>query len=216
MSDTPEVLQNSQDLANRDGRGRTENSSIRGNGYDQEPFILADGDTVPLAPDDAPDPIYPYPTKNVDWAKVKRPGWLQSQADLPADAPRILKLIIGHAGSLTELNEDLAAAGFKKCGSWLKVTSVLVTAFKHWGRHSTEEIAEALIVVLPCNRFIHDTPGDLCLAIERAIDRAREPKAQPGDTRWPGGSHNETGKPQQRHPQQYRGTQACRNNLHMG
>jgi hypothetical protein len=113
----------------------------------------------------------------IDWTKVKKPGWLKSAADLPVDAPRKLKVIIDHRGTLKELSEDLTEAGLinKRYGSWSDVTFALAAAFKHWARYSLEEIAEALMADLPCNRHITDNP-DPHRAVERAINRSHDRK----------------------------------------
>ena len=113
----------------------------------------------------------------IDWSKVKSPGWLKSAADLPDDAPRKLKIIIGHRGSLKELNEDLAETGLvnKRYGSWSDVSFALAAVLKQWGRHSNEEIAEALIANLPCNRHVTYN-ADPQRAVERAINRSQDRK----------------------------------------
>ena len=66
----------------------------------------------------------------IDWTKVKNPGWLKSAADLPADAPRKLKIILSHTGTLAELSQDLIEAGLlnKRYGSWSEVTFALAAA----------------------------------------------------------------------------------------
>ena len=108
-----------------------------------------------------------------DWAKVKSLGWLKSAADLPADAPRKLKIILGHTGTLAELTEDLMAAELlnKPYRSWSEVTFALAAVFKQWGKYSVEEIAEALMADLRCNRHIHKN-DDPQRVIERAINRS--------------------------------------------
>jgi hypothetical protein len=111
----------------------------------------------------------------IDWAKVKSPGWLKSAADLPADAPRKLKVILGHTGILAELTQDLMAADLlnKPYRSWSEVTFALAAAFKQWGKYSVEEIAETLMADLPCNRHITKNP-DPHRAVERAINRSHD------------------------------------------
>jgi hypothetical protein len=111
----------------------------------------------------------------IDWAKVKSPGWLKSAADLPPDAPRKLKIILGHIGILAELTEDLTAAELlnKPYRSWSEVTLALAAVFKQWGKYGVEEIAEALMADLPCNRHIIKSP-DPHRAVERAINRSHD------------------------------------------
>ena len=113
----------------------------------------------------------------IDWTKVTNPGWLKSAADLPDDAPRKLKIIIGHRGTLRELNEELTEAGLvnKRYGSWSDVTFALAAVLKQWGRHGNEEIAEALMAKLPCNRHVTDN-ADPQRAVERAINRSHDRK----------------------------------------
>ena len=44
----------------------------------------------------------------IDWSKVKlTAGWLKSVGDLPDDAHAKLRIIIGHSGNLSELNDHL-------------------------------------------------------------------------------------------------------------
>jgi hypothetical protein len=111
----------------------------------------------------------------IDWAKVKSPGWLKSAADLPPDAPPKLKLILGHTGILAELTKDLMAAELlnKPYRSWSEVTFALAAVFKQWGKYGVEEIAEALMADLPCNRHITDNP-DPHRGVERAINRSHD------------------------------------------
>ena len=111
----------------------------------------------------------------IDWAKVKSPGWLKSAADLPADAPRKLKIILDHTGTLAALTDDLMAAELlnKPYRSWSEVTFALAAAFKQWGKYGVEEIAEALMADLLCNRHITNNP-DPHRAVERAINRSHE------------------------------------------
>ena len=133
----------------------------------------------------------------VDWSKVKRPGWLNSVADLPDHAPAKLKYIIGHTGNLRELNEDLVRFGMLKkgYGSWSDVTHAVAAAFKFSNKYTPEQIAEALLADLPCNQHIAKQK-DQERAIERAINRSHDPKSKPNvNNQWPGGQNDETGKP---------------------
>jgi hypothetical protein len=68
---------------------------------------------------------------NIDWSKVNQPGWLQSPADLPPDAPAKLRHIVGHIGDLKELNEGLITRGLLAhgYGSWSDVTLKAVSTF---------------------------------------------------------------------------------------
>ncbi len=134
---------------------------------------------------------------NIDWSKVKQPGWLQSVADLPGDVPVKLKHIVGHTGNLKELNKDLIQLGILKkgYGSWSDVTHAIAAGFKFYGKYTPEQIAEALLADLPCNQHIAKQP-DKERAIERAISRSHDPKPKSNISgHWPGGEHDETGKP---------------------
>ena len=132
----------------------------------------------------------------IDWSKVARPGWLKSVSDLPDDAPPKLKTIIGHTGTLKELNEDLIREGIltKGYGSWSDVTYSLAASFKHYGKYTLEEIAEALLADLQCNQHIAKQTNKERV-IERAIIRSHEPKPKVANGHWPGGQDNDTGKP---------------------
>jgi hypothetical protein len=148
---------------------------------------------------DTPYPIESFPRASetpkvndkariqIDWTKVKKPGWLTSAAGLPDDTPRKIKIIVGHKGKdnkgrLRELEEDLQEAGLitKRYGSWSEVTFALAAALKHWNRHSPEEIAEALMANLPCNEHVTNN-DDPHRAVERAINRShdRKPAGEP-------------------------------------
>lgn len=109
----------------------------------------------------------------VDWPKVKRPGWLKSVADLPVDASPKLRSIIGHTGTLSELNNDLLTAGLllKPYSSWSDVTYAIAAILKRGGKHSPEQIAEALLAPLHCNQHIA-RQKDKERTIERAINRS--------------------------------------------
>ena len=134
----------------------------------------------------------------IDWSKVKpNDGWLKSVADLPDDAPAKLKMIIGHTGSLKDLNQDLIARGMLAKGhrSWSEVTLAIAASLKLYGKHTPEQIAEALLAKLPCNQHIAKQ-DDKGRAIERAIARSHEPKPVPNvNGHWPGGQNNDTGRP---------------------
>lgn len=135
----------------------------------------------------------------IDWSKVNCPGWLQSVADLPDDAPAKLKHIIGHSGNLKELNEDLIKLGMltKGYGSWSDVTHATAASFKLYGKYTPEQIAEALLADLPCNQHV-SRAKDKERAVERAILRSHDPKPklnEPGAGSWPGGFNEETAKP---------------------
>lgn len=112
----------------------------------------------------------------IDWSKVLQPGWLSSVTDLPDDTPAKLKCIIGHAGTLKELNDDLAALGplAKPYQSWSDVTHAIAAGFKFCGKYTSEQIAEVLLAALPCNQHIAKQ-GDKKRAIERAINRSHNP-----------------------------------------
>ena len=109
----------------------------------------------------------------IDWSKVNRPGWLQSAADLPEDAPAKLRHIFGHGGNLKELNEDLIELGLltKGYGSWSDVTYAVAGILKFQGKYTPEQIAEALLADLPCNRHVANQQ-DKERAVERAISRS--------------------------------------------
>lgn len=131
----------------------------------------------------------------IDWSKAQQPGWLKSVADLPDDAPAKLRHIIGHTGTLRELNADLIQLGILKkgYGSWSDVTHALAAGFKFYGKYTPEQIAEALLADLPCNQHIAKQENKE-RAIERAISRSHEPKASV-DGHWPDGQDDRTGKP---------------------
>ena len=61
-----------------------------------------------------------------------------------------LKHIIGHTGSLKELNEDLIQLGILKkgYGSWSDVTHATAASFKLYGKYTPEQVAEALLADL--------------------------------------------------------------------
>jgi hypothetical protein len=115
----------------------------------------------------------------IDWTQVKQPGWLQSVNDLPADAPAKLRHIVGHQGTLSELNEQLIDATLlqKPYGSWSEVTFALVAVLKYTGKYTPEQIAEALLAPLHCNQHI-DRQADPHRAIERAISRSHNPQPE--------------------------------------
>jgi hypothetical protein len=211
MTDIINESRNNDDLAGRESRGRA--SKGAGNGYDGANDIdgliqalraaKSNGDQAPVnsgsvsilnEPVDDPPVLEEAEPALIDWTKVKHPGWLKSPLDLPDDAPYDIKLIISSPGKLKELNDDLVEAGFKTCSSWSKVTFALAAAFRRWGRHSMEEIAEALMANLPCNQRVMEKSSDPYRAIEHAL-KLHKPKAQSGDVRWPDGSHDETGRP---------------------
>ena len=133
----------------------------------------------------------------IDWSKVQRPGWLKSAADLPDDAPAKLKQIIGHTGNLRELNADLIQLGILKkgYGSWSDVTHAIAAGFKFYGKYIPEQIAEALLADLPCNRHVAKQQ-DKERAIERAISRSHEPKPKSNISGyWPDGVDDKTERP---------------------
>jgi predicted P-loop ATPase len=132
----------------------------------------------------------------IDWSKVNRPGWLKSVADLPDGAPAKLRHIIGHSGTLKELNEDLIERGLltKGYGSWSDVTHAIAASLKIYGKHRPDQIAEALLADLPCNRHITNQK-DKERAIERAIKRSHNPKPNVSG-HWPDGHDDKTGKPE--------------------
>jgi predicted P-loop ATPase len=118
----------------------------------------------------------------IDWNKVKQPGWLKSVDDLPDDASDKLRRIIGHTGTLKDLNYDLIEGGFlhKPYGSWSEVTLAITTLLKFYAKYTSEEIAEALLADLPCNQHI-TRQKDKERAIERAITRSHSPEAPATD-----------------------------------
>jgi predicted P-loop ATPase len=109
----------------------------------------------------------------IDWTKVKRPGWLQSVADLPEHAHPKLRIIVAHDGLLKDLNDQLIAAKLleKAYPSWSEVTHAATAGFKHCGTLSPEQIAEALLAPLPFNQHIAKQK-DQERAIERSINHS--------------------------------------------
>ena len=98
---------------------------------------------------------------------------MKSVTDLAPDASPKLQTIIGHAGTLSELNKNLLAAGLltKPYGSWSDVTYSIVAILKRTGKHSPERIAEALLAPLNCNQHVA-RQTDQKRTIERAINRS--------------------------------------------
>jgi predicted P-loop ATPase len=114
---------------------------------------------------------------DIDWSTVRTAGgWLQSVNDLPADASPKLRRIVGHTGTLAELNSELIGAGLlqRPYRSWSEVTLALTASFKAVGTYTPEQIAEALLANLPCNEHI-ERQQNKQRAIERAIGRSRAP-----------------------------------------
>ena len=113
----------------------------------------------------------------IDWSKVRQPGWLNSMADLPGDVPDKLRVIIGHTGTLYDLNRDLIETGYltKPYHSWSDVTLAIAAGLKFYGKYTAEEIAEALLADLPCNQHVA-RQKDKERAIERAISRSHGPQ----------------------------------------
>jgi hypothetical protein len=115
---------------------------------------------------------------NIDWSRVAdHAGWLKSAADLPNDFPRKGRIIVGHSGTLADLNESLAAAGLlrTKYASWSDVTFALAAVFKTFGRFPAEQIAAALVCKLPCNQHLlkfNDSVDKTRHAVERTIMRS--------------------------------------------
>ena len=113
----------------------------------------------------------------IDWTKVQSTGgWLQSVDDLPARATVKLKTIVGHSGSLDELNDQLIGAKLleKEYGSWSEVTLAFAAALQASGSYAPEQIAEALLANLPCNQHVANQK-DKERTIERAISRSHRP-----------------------------------------
>ena len=112
----------------------------------------------------------------IDWSKVNQPGWLNSVADLPGDVPDKLRVIIGHTGTLYDLNRDLIETGnlTKPYHSWSDVTLAIAAGLKFYAKYTLEEIAEALLADLPCNQHVARQKNKE-RAIERAISRSHGP-----------------------------------------
>jgi hypothetical protein len=116
---------------------------------------------------------------SIDWTKVDaQAGWLRSVDDLPADFNRKGRMIVAHAGSLTELCEDLKQAGLieRNYSSWSDVTMTLAGIFKANGSFAQERIAAALMCSLPCNAHVIKKPSgrERQRAVERALLRSHE------------------------------------------
>jgi hypothetical protein len=117
---------------------------------------------------------------DINWDKVAEyVGWLTSAADLPADFSAKGALIVGHKGSIKDLQFDLDQAKLvsKPYQSWSEVSFALTAIFKHDGRYSNEQIAAALMCNLVCNQHIKKQK-DQRRTIERLIRRSY----QQGDT----------------------------------
>jgi predicted P-loop ATPase len=116
----------------------------------------------------------------IDWTAVEQhSGWLKSAADLPQISFSAKgRAIIGHAGSLKDLNYDLTEAGLltdgKNYNSWSEVTLALAGIFKHGG-FTNEQIAAALLADLDCNEHIRKERNIVQKrrAVERAIARTK-------------------------------------------
>lgn len=126
----------------------------------------------------------------IAWAQVPRhAGWLKSAADLPSDFSAKGHIIVGHSGSLKDLQADLADAGVveKPYASWSEVTHALAAIFKADGRYSPEQIAAALMCPLPCNQHVTKEQDEAKRrrAIERSLSRSHEPsKWVRGELPW--------------------------------
>jgi hypothetical protein len=133
------------------------------------------------------------PSNTIDWSKV-RSDW--KIADLPADAPLTVKIMLDHTGGVRDLSEELVEKGLihSKISSWPNATKVLANSLQRAG-YSPEQMAEILSAKLPCNKYIHDHT-DVRRIIEKVIERARaKTEAKGNDTRWPDGVHDDTGRP---------------------
>jgi hypothetical protein len=131
----------------------------------------------------------------IDWTAVEQHmGWLKGVSDLPPFGFSVRgKVIIGHSGSLKDLNFDLDQAGLlpkdkttgesKPYKSWSEVAFAVAAIFKHDGRYSNEQIAAALLCDLECNQHIKNQANKR-RAIERLILRSHGPT--PGKVRRAG------------------------------
>jgi hypothetical protein len=118
------------------------------------------------------------PEIEIDWSKVQMAGgWLQSVDNLPADANPKLRAIVGHSGTLAELNSSLVGTKLleQPYRSWSEVTLALTASLKATGNYTPEQIAEALSADLPCNQHVAQQQ-DKERAIERAIGRSHPPR----------------------------------------
>src|SRR6516162_222795 len=117
----------------------------------------------------------------IDWTVVEQhSGWLKSAADLPQISFSAKgRAIIGHAGSLKDLNYALTEAGLltdgKNYNSWSEVTLALAGIFKNHGGFTNEQIAAALLADLDCNEHIRKERNIVQKrrAVERAIARTK-------------------------------------------
>lgn len=138
--------------------------------------------------------------EGIDWTKAEScSGWLRSEHDLPKDFPLKGRIIIGHYGTLHDLNESLVEAGLKLAkaySSWSDVHFALASLFKSYGKLPIEQVAAALRCDLPCNQHLRKFRGDeakIRRAIERALQRSSANQSQSsGTSGWPDGSddHN--------------------------
>jgi predicted P-loop ATPase len=110
--------------------------------------------------------------------------------------PPKLRIIVGHTGNLEDLNYDLNEKKLlrKNYRSWSEVAFALAAVLKKCN-YTPEQIAEALLADLPCNRHIADQ-DDKKRAIERTNRRSYAPERtfDPAGN-WPGGQDEETGHP---------------------
>jgi predicted P-loop ATPase len=118
-------------------------------------------------------------SREIDWAKVdEHAGWFKGVDNLPLDFNTKGKMIVAHKGNLKDLKFDLEQAGLvvKPYQSWSEVGFALAAIFKNDGRHTSEQIAAALMCDLPCNQHVNKQSDEAMRrrAVERLIQRSHE------------------------------------------
>jgi Virulence-associated protein E len=120
---------------------------------------------------------------DIDWAKVdEHAGWLKGVADLPPNFSTKSKVIIGHKGSIPDLNVDLKRNGVvvnKPINNLTDVAFNVAMMLRADGRLTIEQVAAALLCPLPCNQHVTKQPDDQKRdTIERLMWRTQEQRAQ--------------------------------------
>jgi Virulence-associated protein E-like domain len=159
----------------RDGRVACPATLIRFNG------ATCSLDDFPAVQNDDHDQhsVHPDHGHTLDWdAVAQHAGWLSGVAALPADFNAKGRTIVGHSGTIRDLNADLQQA--KPYQSWSEVSFALTAIFKADGRYTPEQIAAALLCRLECNQHVtkHRDEAIRRRTVERLLNRSHEPTAQ--------------------------------------
>jgi hypothetical protein len=120
---------------------------------------------------------------DIDWTKVdEHAGWLKTITNLPQNFSTKGKIIIGHKGSISDLNIDLRRNGVvvnKPINNLADVAFNVAMVLRADGRLTIEQVAAALLCPLPCNQHVTKQPDDQKRnTIERLMWRTREQRAQ--------------------------------------